>query len=171
MQDTLLMIFAGILAVAVLIQSIVFISIYKSIRQLTNRMDSLSNDLLRNVEMVSEKVNEGLTIVRDIGEDLKPITSKIANTVDTIHSRVKEVDTFLTETTDTARTEITRIQDTINEASRRAQETIETLRNSILTPLGEINAITRAIRVVIDILFHRRRIPSNASVQDEEMFI
>jgi hypothetical protein len=171
MHDNLLMIFTGILAVAVLVQTIVIVFIQKSISQLNIRMDSLGHDLLRNVEVVSEKVSEGLTAVRSVADDLKPITQKLASTVEIVHHRVKEADAFLAEATSTARLEILRIQDTIHDASRQAQETIDLLRNGILAPLSEINAIARAIRVAVDVLFRRRRAPSETSALDEEMFI
>jgi len=170
-METLLTIFTGVLAIAVLIQSIVFLLMYKSIRQLTGKVDNLGNDLLRNVELVSEKVNEGLTTIRDLAKDLKPITAKLTDTAVIVHSRVKEVDAFLTEMTGTARLEILRIQETIHDASRRIQETIEILRNGFMAPLNEINAVARAIRVAMDVLFRRRRGPASASVMDEEMFI
>jgi hypothetical protein len=170
-HDPLLMIFTGVLTAAVLIQSIVFFLIYKSIRQLTDKMDGLGRDLTKNFEMVSEKVNEGLAVIKGVAQDLKPITEKLADATDIVHARVKEIDGFLAEITGSARLEILRIQETFHDASRRIQETIELLRSGILTPLNEINAISRAIRVAIDVLFRRRRSPSEASGLDEEMFI
>jgi hypothetical protein len=171
MNDTLLMIFTGVLAVAVLIQSIVLCLIYKSVRQLTVRMDDLGHDLLKNAEMVSEKVNEGLTIVKGVAQDLKPITEKLTDTTEIIQNRVKDIDAFLEEITSSARVEILRVQETFRDSSRRIQETIELLRNGILTPLNEINAISRALRVAIDVLFRRRKGPSGSSGMDDEMFI
>jgi hypothetical protein len=170
MHDTMLMIFTGVLAAAVLIQGVVFFLIYKSIRQLTVRMDSLGKDLLRNAEVVTEKVNEGLTVVKGVAQDLKPITEKLADTTEIVHNRVKEIDGLLAEITGSTRLEILRVQETFHDASRRIQETIDILRNSIVAPLNEINAISRAIRVAIDVLFRRRKGRSEAGL-DEEMFI
>jgi hypothetical protein len=170
MHDTLLMIFTGVLAAAVLIQGIVFFLIYKSIRNLTVRMDILGNDLLRNAEVVTEKVNEGLTVIRDVARDLKPITEKLADATDIVHKRVIDIDGFLEEITGSARLEILRVQETFHDASCRIQETIDILRNSIVAPINEINAISRAIRVAIDVLFRRRKGRSEAGL-DEEMFI
>lgn len=171
MQNTLLMVFTGILAVAVLIQSLLFFGMYKSIRRMTVWMDSLGKDLLRNIEVVSAKVGEGVTTIKGMAEGLEPIREKLADTTDIVHNRVIELDGFLSEATRTARLEILRIQDTIHMASDRAQETIELLHNTILTPLNEVTAITRALRVGMDVLFRRRKNPSGASAQDEEMFI
>jgi hypothetical protein len=171
MHDTLLMIFTGVLAVAVLVQGIVLFFIYRSIRQLAIRMDSLGNDLLRNAEVVTEKVNEGLTVIKDVAQDLKPISEKLADTTEIVHKRVKDIDGLLAEITSSARLEILRVQETFHDASCRIQETIDILRNSIVAPLNEINAISRAIRVAIDVLFGRRKGPSGTAGPDEEMFI
>jgi hypothetical protein len=165
------MIFTGVLALAVLIQSVVFLLIYKTIRQLTARMDVLGKDLLRNVETVSEKVNDGLAVVKGLALDLKPVTERLADTTEIVHKRVKEIDSFLEEITGTARLEMLRVQETFHDVSRRIQDTIDILRNSIVAPLSEINAISRAIRVAVDVLFRRRRSLSDTAGMDEEMFI
>jgi methyl-accepting chemotaxis protein len=171
MQDTLLMVFTGVLAVAVVIQSLLFLGIYNSVRQMSDLMNRLLKDVLRNAESVSAKAEESLNAVKSVAEGLKPITENIANTTKIVHQRVTELDAFVAETTRTARLEILRIQDTIEIATRRAQETVELLHSSILAPINEINAISRALRVGLDVLFRRRKTPSGSSAQDEEMFI
>jgi len=172
MHDTLLTVFTGVLAVAVLMQSLLFFGIYRSIRKITFWMEGLGKDLAKNVEVVSAKVDEGVTAIKGLAESVKPIVERLANTTDVLHKRVLELDDFLASAVRTARLEILRIQDTIQTATRRAEETMELLRKSILAPLNEVNAIIRAIRVGLDVLFRqRRRSPSGTSAQDEEMFI
>ena len=171
MHDTLLTIFTGVLALAVLIQTLLFFGIYRTIRQLTSKMDGLGKDLIKNVEAISGKVEEGLATIKGIAEGIKPIRDRVAATTDIVHRRVMELDAFLDEATRTARLEILRVQDMIEQASQKVEETLELLRRGILTPLNEINAISRAIRVGIDVLFRRRKGPSSTSPQDEEMFI
>jgi hypothetical protein len=170
MHDTLLMVFTGILAFAVAIQTLLFFGIYKAIRQMSSYLDSLGKDLLRNVAVVSAKVDEGVTAIKGVAEGLKPIRDKLVDSAEIIHKRTVEVDAFLAEVTETARQEIRRFQDGIQSATQKVQQTLELLQKSILAPLNEISAVTRAIRVAIDVLFRRRRYPPN-SAQDEEMFI
>jgi hypothetical protein len=171
MHDTLLLIFTGILAVAVVTQSFLFFGIYRCIRQLTLQMDELGKDLLRKIEVVSAKADASLTAIRGMADSVKAITAKLGDATEIVHHRIKELDAFLGEATRTARLEILQIQDTMQTASRRVGETLELIRNGILAPLNEINAITRAIRVGLDVLFRWRRNPSRTSAQDEEMFI
>jgi len=170
-HDTHLWILTAILAIAVVAQTVIFYLISKSLRQLTVRMDGLGKDLLRNAEVVTAKVNEGMIAVKGVAQDLKSITESLTDTAGIVNRRVKDVDAFLVETTSMARLEILRIQNTIHDATRRAEETIELLRNRILAPLNEFNAISRAVRVAADVLFRQGKRPSGTSSMDEEMFI
>jgi hypothetical protein len=169
MHDTLLTVFTGVVALAVVVQTILFFGMFKAIRQMSASLDEMGKDLLKNFAVVSAKVDEGLSTVKDFVDGLKPIRDKLADTTEIIHDRVTALDMFFAETAGTARLEILKIQDTIQSASQKAEETIEFLRKNLLAPFNEISAISRAVRVAMDILFRRRRSPGSA--QDEEMFI
>jgi uncharacterized protein YjeT (DUF2065 family) len=169
MDNTLLMVFTGILALAVVIQTILFFGIYSAIRRMSTFLDAMGKDLLRNIGVISAKVDEGLAVIKDTAEGLKPIRDNLVNTTEIIHSRVTEIDLFLEEIADNARQQILRVQDSIQAATQRAEQTLDLLHKSLLAPLSEINAISRAIRVAVDVLFRRRR--NSGSSQDEEMFI
>jgi hypothetical protein len=169
MDNTLLMVFTGILALAVVIQTILFFGIYSAIRRMSTFLDVMGKDLLRNIGVISAKVDEGLAVIKDTAEGLKPIRDNLVNTTEIIHSRVTEIDLFLEETAYMARQQILRVQESIQAAIQRAEQTLDLLHKSLLAPLNEVNAISRAIRVAVDVLFRRRRNPDSA--QDEEMFI
>ena len=171
MQDTLLLVFTGILAFALLLQSLLFFGIYKSIRNLDKWLSVWSKDMLRNAESMSAKISEGLDTVKSTAESLKPITQNLVHTTRLVHSRVVELDSFFGETTRSAQLEFMRIQDSFQRAMRRAEEAIEVLRDSILTPINEVSAVARGVRMGLDVLFRRRRNPSDLSAQDDEMFI
>jgi hypothetical protein len=170
MQDTLLVVFTGILAFAVLLQSLLFFGIYRSIRQLNEWMSVWSKDMLKNIQTISSRVEEGVSTIKSTAESLKPITQNLVHTTQIVHNRVLELDQFIGETTRTAQLEFMRIQDTFQLAMRRAELAIEALRDSILAPINEANAVVRAVRTGLDVLFRRRRNPS-VSAQDDEMFI
>jgi vacuolar-type H+-ATPase subunit I/STV1 len=170
-QEILLAVFTGILAIAVLVQTFVFLRIYLTIRQLTNRVDDLSKDLMKNVEIVTAKAEEILTTIRDISDSFTPVKNKMVDAVEIVHERVLRVDEFLEETTNTARMEVKRIRDRIESASDRTEEFMEMVHDRILVPVSEITALDRGIRAGFDFFFRRHKTPSVDSQQDEEMFI
>ena len=169
-HENILLAFTGILAFAVLLQSLLFIGIYRSIRQMNDWLSTWSKEMLKNAQIVSSRVEEGVSAIKSTAESLKPITQNLVHATQIVHNRVVEMDEFIGETTRTAQLEFMRIQDTFQLAMRRAEQAIETLRDSILTPINEASAVVRAFRTGIDVLFRRRRSPS-ISAQDDEMFI
>jgi uncharacterized protein YoxC len=171
MDNTLLMVFIGILAFAVLVQSILFFLMYKTIRQLTDRMDGLSKDLVKQVQIITTNVEGVLSTIKGVAEVLQPVAQKLADSVDIVHGRIMDLDGFLGEVSNTARFEIARIQDTVHNATQRVQEAIEAVRDGILTPINQVTAITQALRAAMDILFRNRRRTSRMASQDDEMFI
>jgi uncharacterized protein YoxC len=171
MNNTLLLIFIGILACAVLAQSILFFLMYKSMRQLSNRLDVLSRDLLKQVQVITKNIEGVLDTVKGVADVLKPVAQKVADSVDIVHERIMDLDRFLGEMSDTARFEIARIQDTVHTATQRVQEAIDAVRDGILTPINQVTAITQALRVAMDVLFRNRRRSSRMTAQDEELFI
>ncbi len=169
MNDTLLLVFTGVLTLAVVIQTLLFFGIYRAIRQLSAYLEGVGKDLRKNVEIISAKVDEGVTSVRNLTESFKPIRDKLSDSSEIIHTRITELDAFLLEITEMARQQIRHLQDSFQAASGKVEQTLETLRKSLLGPVNEISALTRAIRVAMDVLFRRRGNPSGS--QDEEMFI
>lgn len=170
-HENILLAFTGILAFAVLLQSLLFIGIYRSIRQMNDWLSTWSKEMLKNAQIVSSRVDEGLSTIKSMAESLKPITQNLAHATQIVHNRVVEMDQFIGETTRTAQLEFMRIQDTFQLAMRRAEQAIDTLKDSILAPISEVNAMVRAVRIGLDVLFRRRRNPSSISAQDDEMFI
>jgi len=170
-HENILLAFTGILACAVLLQTLLFIGIYRSIRQMNDWLSTWSKEMLKNAQIVSSRVEEGVSAIKSTAESLKPITQNLVHATQVVHNRVVEMDEFIGETTRSAQLEFMRIQDTFQLAMRRAEQAIDTLKDSILAPISEVNAVVRAVRIGMDVLFRRRRNPSSISAQDDEMFI
>jgi len=169
MQATLI-VFTGILAFAVLLQTLLFFGIYRSIRRIESWMGDWRQEMLKNAQIIASRIEEGVSTIKSTAESLKPITQNLVHTTQIVHNRVVELDQFIGETTRTAQLEFMHIQDTFQLTMRRAEQAIEALRDSILAPINEANAVVRAVRTGLDVLFRRRRNPS-LSAQDDEMFI
>ena len=171
MHDTLLVVFTGILAFAVLAQSILFFLMYKIIRQLTVQIDGLGKDLLKHVGRVSAKVEDTLATITSVAEVVKPVVQKLNESAETVHERILDWNDFLGEVTDKARQEITELQEAVHDTVQRAQEAISILRDNLLAPIHQINAITRAIRAAMDMLFQKRKKPSSRSSMEDDLFL
>lgn len=167
----LLEIFTGVVAVSLLLQSLAFLAIHRSIRGLASRIDAVSVSLVKNITVLSEKVDQLLAIVKGMADGVRSLQENLTSTSAIVHKRVVELDSFLVEVTSAARLQVLRIQDVVDTASRRVEETIDVLQDSVVAPVTEVNAIVRGIKAGLDILFRKRKSPSSSTSQDEEMFI
>jgi hypothetical protein len=172
MQDnTLLMIFIGVASVALLLQGLALIGIYRSVRTLSNRLNEMASGIARDLNTVAARTEDVLATIRSVGEGIDSLRRNVEKTLVIVHNRVESLDTFLGETTDIARLQILRVQDAIDTSSRKMEELFEVLRSSILAPAFEVNAIIRGIRVGMDFLFRKRKGLSGSYHPDEELFI
>jgi hypothetical protein len=171
MQETLLTVFTGIVAIALLLQSLAFVGIYLCVRKLASRMEKLSNDLTASAKALERKADELMSTANMLAEGFKSIQEKVNDTVAVVHHRIVDLDKFLDETTHAARLQVLRIQDVVDTAARRVDETCSILQNSVLAPVNEMNALVRGVKVAVDFLMRRRKVHSGLSHQDEEMFI
>lgn len=171
LETTLLTVFTGIVAVALLLQSLAFWGIHRSIRNISSRIESLSQELQKKLDSVSASLNELLTTLKPVAETIRTMQQTLAATSDVIHKRVVDLDGFIQEFTDAARLQLIKIQDVLDGTSRRFEDTVETLQSGILSPITEITAILRGLKMGLNFFFRGRRPPSQQAHQNEEMFI
>lgn len=169
--ESIHLVFTAIVAVALLLQSLAFWGIHRSIKNISSRIDHLSQDLQKKLDSVSHSLNEFVATLKPIADTVRSVQQSLATTTGVIHNRVVDLDGLFKDFTDAARLQIVKIQDVVDSTSRRFEDTIETLQNGILTPLTEITAILRGLKMGLNFFFRGRRPPSQQAHQDEEMFI
>jgi hypothetical protein len=169
--NTLLMVFVGVASVAIVLQALALIGIYRAVRILSNRLDEMASGIVRDLNALATKADDVLATVKSVGEGINSLRQNLEKTLAIVHTRIESIDNFLGETTDIARLEILRLQDAIDTSARKVEEVFDVLRSSILAPAMEVNAIVRGIRTGIDFLFRRQKGISRGVHQDEEMFI
>ena len=149
MTDTLLAVFTGILAIAVLMQSALFLLTFLSLRKLTK-------ELLPQIKKLTESAEATLAEIKEVAEDIKPVARKLADSAEIIHDRVVEVDGFVGEIIKKSHGEIVGIGDTLHGVTHQVRNAIDTLSDGIIMPINRISALVKAIQVGFGVLFRRR---------------
>ncbi len=167
----LIAIFTGIAAFALLLQSIAFWFISRSMRNMVGTVNRMSADLSKTVGTISSKTEDLLAIIRGIAERIQTLESHLTATGAIIQNRAVKIDTFLEETTDAARLQVLRVQGVVENISRKVEETFDLVNDSVIAPAAELHALIKGIRVGLDFLLRHRRQPARSSHQEDEMFI
>ncbi len=167
----LIAIFTGIAAIALLLQSIAFFFISRSMRNLYSQVSRMSADLTKAIGTISGKTEDLLSLIRGIAERIQAVEGRLTTTSEIIQKRIVALDAFLAETTDAARLQVLRIQSVVENVSSRVEETFDLIHDGVVKPATELNALIRGIRVGLDFLLRHRRQPARTSHQEDEMFI
>ncbi len=170
-METLVPVFIVIAALAFVLQALALWGLSKSVRSLTTRLEGISRDLARNVDVLTGKADSLLTTMTGVAQKVSALQDSISETAAVINKRVVSIDAFLDETTGSARLQMIRIQDLVDTTSRRVEETIDALHHGVVAPVTEVHAVMTGVKVALNHLFRRRKSPSSRSHQDEEMFI
>jgi uncharacterized protein YoxC len=169
--EIILVVFIGLVALALLVQGIALIVISRKVRDIAARFDALSTKLTKQVDALTLQAESLLGMMKSTTEKVRAVQESVTAITSVVHHRVVEVDAFINEATDLARLQMARLQDVIETTARRIDETIDTLQNAVIVPITEAYAIVRGIRSGLNVLFSRRRFSSDRSHQDDEMFI
>jgi hypothetical protein len=154
MSEALLAVFTGILALAVLMQSVVLFLAFRHFRK-------LAENVLPGVKKVAEQAETALEKVSEIADTVKPAAQKLAASATAVHDRVVEIDGFLGEVVENSRREIVAIQETIHVVTERTQEAVNALSDNVLMPITRVNALTQALKVAASVFFRRRKAASS----------
>ncbi len=168
---TLLIVFTGVVALALVLQAVALLAIAHKIRDLSDRFETLGTKLTKQVDSLSAQADEFMLTLKSMAEKVQAVQESVSAVSQVVHRRVVEVDAFLAEATDSARLQMAKFQDIVDTSARRIDDTIYTLQTAIVAPVSEVQAVIRGIRTGLDVLFRRRRSAENQSQQDEEMFI
>jgi hypothetical protein len=171
MQDPLLTVFVGIIAFAILAQSVALVVIYFGLKRLGSRLDGVSKDLLERVDMRIQRADEMFAAVKSVAAGMEAIRDNLVQSTAVIRSRVSDLDAFLGEATRSAQLQIAAVQGFLDTSRRRLEESFNAVQQGIVTPIREIGAIIVGIRVALDVLTGRRRRPPDRFRHDDEMFI
>ena len=171
-METLLTVFVGIAALALLVQCIAFVFFAQAMRKLSDRVEEMSSAMAKTAEQLGDRVTDLVGTVHATAEGIKKLQENVTGTSELIHRRVASVDRFLSEATESARLQVIRIQEAVDLACRRTEQTIDILYRGVIRPVSEASAIINGLRVGLSVLMRKAQAPLvRTSHQDEEMFI
>ena len=148
-DNTLLAVFAGILAFAVLMQNVFFVLTFLGLRR-------LRKDVLPQIQKITEKTEKTFEAITDLAENVKPVTRDLADSALIVRNRVVKVDGFIEEVMEKSRLEISELEDALHDVTKRIRLAVYMLTDGVIVPVSRINAITKAVRTAAGVLFRRR---------------
>ena len=169
-METALIAFVIVTSIAVVIQMLILLGMYREIRQTNARFSKILTDLDSRVSPILVKVD---SLVGDTQPRIVEMVTDASEVVHIARSQAQKFDRVLTEALDRFRMQLLHADQILTGALETIEDTGSTFKRSVEGPVRQATAIIRGIKTGID-FFRNRRTNGEAAVaetSDEGLFI
>jgi uncharacterized protein YoxC len=166
-QNTLLL-FTGLLAAALIGQTILLLVLVIGIRQWLKKTSATVEQVSRNLEPILQTSRELLVETR---EKISAVTSNLSQISQLAKDQMVRLDGLVKDTTERAQMQVVRLDHMVGETMNRVEETSEAIQRGVLKPVHEVSAVLAGVRASMEFFFNRNRKTVERATQDEELFI
>lgn len=170
MDDNLLRIFIAVTAGAVLLQALVLVALYYSVRKSTAKMEALAEEVKGKALPTMETVQGFLVEVRP---KVDAITANVSESSMLVKNQLARIDATLTDALDRTRLQVIRADELLNRTMDKVEDASEVVHKTVVSPLRQVSGFMSAISTGVEVfLGQKRRHPKNGmGVPQDEMFI
>jgi hypothetical protein len=170
MNDTYLTVFIAVTAGAVLLQAMILVALYVSVRKSTAKMDALANELKEKAIPTMETVQSFIVEVRP---KIETISTNVSDSTTLIKTQLERLDATLTDVLDRTRLQVIRADELLSRTMDKVEETSEIVHKTVVSPLRQVSGVMNAIYTGIDVFLgsKRRGSKNGMGVPQDEMFI
>jgi ABC-type transporter Mla subunit MlaD len=161
---TLLTVFIGIAALALLSQMFIFWGMYRSIRAAQERLTNLA-------ERAEPILDSARSMVEQTRRQSQDILGKLQDVAETTRVQARRLDETMVEVTAHTQAYLERLDEVAASTADRFEETVASVQRTVLAPVREVNAVAAAVRAVVGHLGRRRASVVERATQDEDLFI
>ena len=148
----LLMIFIGILAFAILMQTIIFlvmaIGLAKTQKKVMAIVEQVHEATLPTIKNVGE-------LVRDTSPKVRVITDNLVETSHVVRAKAQEFDVTLTDVNDRTRKQVAHVDGMVSSALQATADLAASVNRIIQIPVREVSGLVNGFKAGLDVLVGR----------------
>jgi methyl-accepting chemotaxis protein len=168
MDNTLLAVFIGIAALAILLQAGILAGMFFALRKTSEKVNSLAEEVKTKVLPTAELAH---SMVSDLRPKIETLVDNVSVSTTVLRTQLERVDATLTDIVDRTRLQVIRADEFVTSTMDKLEETRETVQRTVVSPVRQISGLMHGLTVGVETFFSRRRGRSPANVQQDEMFI
>lgn len=170
MNESLLTAFLIVSSVAIVVQAIVLVALYVSMKKSSARVESLAHEVERRAVPVLDAAHSLLT---DNRAKIDTVVENLVATTTTLRSQIDRLDVTVTDVVDRTRLQVIRADEMVSRTLDRVEETTDIVHHSVLSPIRQAAGLVQGVMAGLGAYFGRGKQPreSGRHLPDEEMFI
>jgi len=161
--------FIVIAAVAIVIQMGILLGMFISMRASIENLTRIANDLKARVDPILTRTNH---ILEDSEDRIASIMGDAAEITRIARGQAQKVDRVFTDAVERLRIQVIRADHILTGALEVVEDAGSKVRRTLWGPINQASALLKGLKVGLDFIRGQKRRPeSDASIEDEELFI
>jgi hypothetical protein len=173
-MDDKLTIFIAVTAAAVVLQMLILLGMYLTIRKLNALAKKQAEDLSSRLAPVLEDTKKLTAEVKSLLATTRPKLDVILDNVSavstTARDQTQKAEVALNAFMDRARLQAIRADEMLTRTLDKVEDTSSRVQHTVISPFKHLNGVLQGVGVALETLFQKSRQPKNGKHRDE-MFI
>jgi predicted PurR-regulated permease PerM len=161
--------FIVIAALSIFVQMCILVAMFVQVRVAVTTFTRIGKELQDKIDPILQRTNR---ILENSEDRIASIMSDASELTRLARSQAQKADRIVTEATDRLRAQIIRTDQILTGTLEVIEEAGTTFRNKVWQPVNQVSAVIKGIKAALEVLgMPRRRRSTEATMQDEELFI
>ena len=152
-NSRLLMIFVGLVAIAMVTQAIVVCVAALGAWKASKRLMLIAEEVKAKTLPTIEKTE---SVLQDLHPKVRIITDKLVETSHVVRSKAQELDSTITDVNQRARVQTARVDEMVSSVLDTTAGIASTIQKGVSVPVREFHGLMNGLRAGIDVLIGRR---------------
>jgi hypothetical protein len=153
-NSRLLMIFVGLVALAMLIQAIVFVVFAVLAAKTQKKLMAITEELRVKAAPVIDAAQD---IARDAVPKVKIITENLVETSHVVRAKAQEVDVTLTDVNERTRAQAARVDGMVSSVLTTTADIASSIQKGVQVPVREFQGLVNGFKAGVDVLVGRAK--------------
>jgi len=152
-NSRLLMIFVGMVAIAMMIQAIAVVVVAVGARKASKQLLAIAEEVKAKTLPAIEKTQ---IVLHDLHPKVRVLTDNLVETSHIVRSKAQELDSTITEVNERARAQTARVDDMVSSVLDTTSGIASTIQKGVQVPVREFNGLMNGLKAGIDVLVGRK---------------
>lgn len=164
-NSKLLMIFIGLVAVAMVAQAIAVIVMAAGAAKARKKVLEMAEELRGKVMPLIDKSHD---LVHDTAPKIKVITENLAEASHVVRSKAQDFDATITQANAKTRAQVDRVDGMVTSILNTASDIAETIQRGVKVPVREFSGLMSGMKAGLDVLLGRSKSSRARASQDRD---
>ena len=171
MELTILSLILAVQTIVIVVGVILLARTSKRVQNSTDQLNELVYTVRPKIDEIFDGINDFVKTTKPVGEQLVNISIDLKEMVESAKDSTHDVSDLIKDTSATARRQVSKIDNVLTDTVKKMEVISTAVMDNLLSPLSEIAAVLKGVRVALGYLKGDRPRRSYRDVDEEDMII